>query len=158
MYGFRAAEEIVCTYIENGVSRLALLHTDSGKLVPIANPYEEIRELRVSRDTVAVLAGAPAIALELARIDLRGGAPEVLARSIAQLPPDDFLSIPQSIDYATGSGATAHAFFYPPTNADFEVEGKPPLIVIGHGGPTGMASSTLKLATQFWTSRGFAVL
>jgi dipeptidyl aminopeptidase/acylaminoacyl peptidase len=31
-------------------------------------------------------------------------------------------------------------------------------MVIGHGGPTGMASSTLKLATQFWTSRGIAVL
>jgi dipeptidyl aminopeptidase/acylaminoacyl peptidase len=31
-------------------------------------------------------------------------------------------------------------------------------MVIGHGGPTGMATSTLKLATQFWTSRGIAVL
>ncbi len=31
-------------------------------------------------------------------------------------------------------------------------------MVISHGGPTGMASNTLKLATQFWTSRGFAVL
>jgi dipeptidyl aminopeptidase/acylaminoacyl peptidase len=35
---------------------------------------------------------------------------------------------------------------------------KPPLMVISHGGPTGMASNTLKLALQFWTSRGFAVL
>ena len=34
----------------------------------------------------------------------------------------------------------------------------PPLIVIGHGGPTSMATSTLKLSTQYWTSRGFAVL
>jgi dipeptidyl aminopeptidase/acylaminoacyl peptidase len=31
-------------------------------------------------------------------------------------------------------------------------------MVIGHGGPTSMAASTLKLATQFWTSRGIAVL
>jgi dipeptidyl aminopeptidase/acylaminoacyl peptidase len=31
-------------------------------------------------------------------------------------------------------------------------------MVIGHGGPTSMATNTLKLATQFWTSRGFAVL
>jgi len=35
---------------------------------------------------------------------------------------------------------------------------KPPLIVISHGGPTGMTVNTLKLVTQFWTSRGFGVL
>src|SRR5690606_29130557 len=55
---------------------------------------------------------------------------------------------------------SAYAFHYAPANQDFESQpGElPPLIVIGHGGPTGMATSTLKLATQYWTSRGFAVL
>ena len=32
------------------------------------------------------------------------------------------------------------------------------MIVISHGGPTGATSATLDLETQFWTSRGFAVL
>jgi dipeptidyl aminopeptidase/acylaminoacyl peptidase len=35
---------------------------------------------------------------------------------------------------------------------------KPPLVVRSHGGPTASASSTLSLAIQFWTSRGFAVV
>ena len=35
---------------------------------------------------------------------------------------------------------------------------RPPLIVKSHGGPTGNASSQLNLATQFWTSRGFALV
>ena len=34
----------------------------------------------------------------------------------------------------------------------------PPLIVHCHGGPTGAASATLSWGTQYWTSRGFAVL
>jgi len=158
MYGFLPDGDIVCTYIENGTSRLARL--SGGKLSAIPNPYEEIRELRVTAREVVLLAGAPTIALEVASIDLASGARTVLERSIAALPPAGYLSVPSRLTYPTGAGgsALAHAFFYPPANADFAPAGKPPLIVIIHGGPTGMASNTLKLATQFWTSRGFAVL
>ena len=160
MYGFRSDDEIVCTYIEHGVSRLAQLSSASGKLQLISNPYQEIRELRVAGSVVVLLAGAPAIALELARIDLYTGEHEILARSIAELPPVGYLSVPESISFPTTGGRTAYAFHYPPASAESEGEAgtRPPLMVIGHGGPTGMASSTLKLATQFWTSRGFAVL
>ncbi|XYJ12822.1 S9 family peptidase [Telluria sp. B2] len=160
MYGFRSADEIVCTYIEEGVSRLARLSTHGCTLTPIDTPYQEIRELRVTPQHVAVLAGSPTIALELALIDAGTGAREVLARSIEQLPDEGYLSVPRSIRYPSANGRTAYAFHYAPTNRDFVPnDGElPPLIVIGHGGPTGMATSTLKLATQFWTSRGFAVL
>ena len=160
MYGFRSSEEIVCTYIENGVSRLAQLSTGSGKLHLIPNPYEEIRDLRVSDGAVLMLGGAPTIALELARIDLYTEQRETLARSIAELPPMGYLSVPESITFPTSGNRIAHAFYYPPCNADIAPAplSKPPLMVISHGGPTGMASNTLKLATQFWTSRGFALL
>ncbi len=159
-FGFAASGEIVCTYIEDGVSRLARLPAQGGEPLAIDNPYQEIRELRVEGSRVALLAGSPTIALELARIDIGSGARTVLARSIEQLPAAGELSVPRSISYPSSGGRTAHAFHYPPCNASFEpLPGeKPPLMVIGHGGPTGMATSTLKLATQFWTSRGFAVL
>ena len=160
MYGFRSADEIVCTYIEEGVSRLARLSTRGCTLTPIDTPYQEIRELRVNSGKVALLAGSPTIALELALVDVDSGAREVLARSIEHLPDEGYLSVPRSIRYPSANGRTAYAFHYAPTNKDYAPnDGElPPLIVIGHGGPTGMATSTLKLATQFWTSRGFAVL
>ena len=160
LYGFRPNGDIVCTYIEHGVSRLALMDADSGKFATVANPYQEIRELRVAADSVVLLGGAPTIALEVARIGLDDGARTVLARSIAALPDTGYLSVPESISYPTSGNRIAHAFYYPPVNADVApaADSRPPLIVIGHGGPTGMASSTLKLATQYWTSRGFAVL
>jgi dipeptidyl aminopeptidase/acylaminoacyl peptidase len=160
MYGFRSATEIVCTYIEDGVSRLARITTACGKLADIDTPYQEIRELRVAGDTVALLGGAPTLAAEIACIDLSTGRRDVLARSIEQLPDVGYLSVPQSIRYPSKNERTSYAFYYPPTNKDYAPQpGElPPLMVIGHGGPTGMAASTLKLATQFWTSRGVAVL
>ncbi|MDC8758014.1 prolyl oligopeptidase family serine peptidase [Janthinobacterium fluminis] len=160
MYGFRSASEIICTYIEDGVSRLGRLRAGSARLEPIANPYREIRELRVGPGFVALLGGSPTIALELARIDFANGELEVLARSLAEPPPDAALSVPESLNYPSGGGRRAHAFYYPPHSADYAgpAGAKPPVIVISHGGPTGMATSTLKLATQFWTSRGFGVL
>jgi dipeptidyl aminopeptidase/acylaminoacyl peptidase len=160
MYGFRSASEIICTYIDKGVSRLARLLPASGKLEAIANPYEEIRELRVAPGYIAMLAGGPSIPLELARIDFTEEGVEVLAQSIADLPDEDNLSIPINISYPSANGRTSHAFFYAPRNRDVRApEGsKPPVIVISHGGPTGMTVNTLKLATQYWTSRGFGVL
>ena len=52
----------------------------------------------------------------------------------------------QSVGGAVTSGA-----IWPP-------EDRPPLIATSHGGPTMAASPDLKLAIQFWTSRGFAVV
>ncbi|MTW12871.1 prolyl oligopeptidase family serine peptidase [Pseudoduganella eburnea] len=160
LYGFSAEGEIVCSYIEQGVSKLARLRTGGTVLEPIETPYQEIRELRVGEGYVVVLAGSPAIATEIARIDLASGERSVLERSIASLPDLGYLSIPESISYPSAHGRTAYAFFYPPANRDVRAPAgeRPPVIVISHGGPTGMAASTLSLKTQYWTSRGFGVL
>ncbi|KAJ2886376.1 Esterase lipase thioesterase active site, partial [Coemansia aciculifera] len=55
--------------------------------------------------------------------------------------------------------ATAHAYFYPPTNRDYAAPASelPPLLVILHGGPTSATDSVYKPKIQYWTSRGFAV-
>ncbi|SFF62914.1 Dipeptidyl aminopeptidase/acylaminoacyl peptidase [Duganella sp. CF458] len=160
LYGFGAGGAIVCSYIEQGVSKLARLRAGSTVPEPIATPYQEIRELRVGEGYLVVLAGSPTIAPEIARIDLASGEREVLECSISSLPAPGYLSVPESISYRSANGRTAYAFFYPPTNRDVRApQGeKPPAIVISHGGPTGMAASTLNLKTQFWTSRGFGVL
>ncbi len=65
----------------------------------------------------------------------------------------------QPIAFAS-SGRTAHAFFYPPTGVDLvaAADELPPLVVIGHGGPTSHAQRSLNLKIQYWTTRGFAVV
>jgi dipeptidyl aminopeptidase/acylaminoacyl peptidase len=71
-----------------------------------------------------------------------------------------YLSIPQAIEFPTSRDLKAYALFYSPSNRDFSgPRGElPPLIVISHGGPTSAARTTLSLAMQFWTTRGFAVV
>ncbi len=61
---------------------------------------------------------------------------------------------------APGDDPSAHAFFYPPTGAGCAApDGElPPLVVMGHGGPTAHSAPSLSLKVQYWTSRGFAVV
>jgi len=81
-------------------------------------------------------------------------------------PPRDLgldpeqISLPESIDFLSADGRTAHALYYPPTNPDHVgPDGeRPPLLVDIHGGPTSAARSQFQLGVQYWTSRGFAVV
>ena len=71
-----------------------------------------------------------------------------------------FLARPEPIEFPTTNGQTAHAYFYPPTNPDFEgpADEKPPLVVEIHGGPTSAATTALQMEIDAFTSRGFAVV
>ena len=84
----------------------------------------------------------------------------MLRRASEVVVNPDYLSTPRAVEFPTEGGLTAHAFYYPPRNPDFVApEGElPPLLVKCHGGPTAASSSMLRLDTQYWTSRGIAVL
>ena len=108
---------------------------------------------------LACLGGAPKLPGAVVEIDLASG--ECEARRVAlelRVAAAD-LSAPRSI-FFDSEGARVHAFFYPPANANYQgpQDERPPLIVIGHGGPTGSTTAALEPRIQFWTSRGFAVV
>ena len=159
-YGFAGPHEIIAACRENAISRLLRIDLRSGQATTIASPFEDIAELRVGPGRVVVEAGSPTMTPCIAQISLADGTIEVLARSADDLPDASLLSVPRAISYPSAGGRTAHAFHYAPRHPGYRMpEGeRPPLIVVSHGGPTAMATNTLRLATQFWTSRGFAVL
>ena len=159
-WGFSGSHEIVASCRQDARSRLVRIDLRSGVATPLATPFEDIGEVRVGDGFTVVEAGAPTLPTCIARISLADGAVTVLARSAEEVPDASMLSVPRAISFPSANGRTAHAFHYPPVNAGFQVPAgeRPPLIVTLHGGPTSMAGNTLKLATQFWTSRGFAVL
>jgi dipeptidyl aminopeptidase/acylaminoacyl peptidase len=70
------------------------------------------------------------------------------------------VSVPRAIEFPTTGGATAHAFYYPPTSDDSEgpPDELPPLRVVCHGGPTAHSGPSFTPAYLFWTQRGIGVV
>ena len=159
-YAFESERRIICTYCERGNWQLASLDTAASKLEPIDVPYTEMHGLRTGSGCVVFCGGSPTESMSTVSVDLETREASVLRRSSSVEVDEGYLSIPQQVEFPTEHGLTAHAFFYPPTNCNYEApaDERPPLIVISHGGPTSATTTTLKLNIQYWTSRGFGVL
>jgi dipeptidyl aminopeptidase/acylaminoacyl peptidase len=159
-YAFASDTEIVCAYIVRGMSHVARLDTTNKKLHPVESSYADIQYVQVAGGRAVARAGAPQKSAAIVAFDLASGQFEVLRRASEHDLDEGYLSIAQPVEFPTTEGRTAHAFFYPPRNRDFAAPDaeRPPLLVKSHGGPTAMASTTLSLNIQFWTSRGIAVL
>jgi dipeptidyl aminopeptidase/acylaminoacyl peptidase len=164
-YAFAGDDRIVCTYCEAGLWRLAVIDLNAGTLRDIDTPFTEIGSLRADGDHVVFRAGAPRRPNAIVSLDLRSGAHRIVKQSTdlidrTDLRIGDYLTNVQTIEFPTSGGNTAFGLFYPPHNPDYAGPAgeKPPLLVKCHGGPTSSASSALSLGTQYWTSRGIAVL
>jgi dipeptidyl aminopeptidase/acylaminoacyl peptidase len=162
-YAFISSDRLICAYNQNGEWQLATLDTSElgrSGLTPIPTPYTDISSLHANGDRAVFMAGSPTEPTAIVELDLNSQQIQVL-RSSTELQVDKgYLSIPQTIEFPTENGRTAYAFFYPPTNKDYTApsQEKPPLLVKSHGGPTAATSSSFSLRTQYWTSRGFAIL
>jgi len=159
-YAWVSPERIVCTYADKGTWNLAELNTTSLKFRPIENPYSDIWYLRAGDGRAAFLAGGPTTSEAIIQYDFATGKFSVIYRSRSATIAAGYMSAPQTIEFPTTNNLMAYAFFYAPGNRDFKApQGeRPPLMVISHGGPTGATGTTLSLAVQFWTTRGFAVV
>jgi len=161
-YSFASDELIACSYTENDAWKIAMLHIPSKMLLAIETPYSEMGrgDLKVGDGKIVFIGGAPSLPISVVQIDLASSKWWELRKSNNLEIGYGYLSTGQPVEFPTENGQTAHAFYYPPKNGDFDgPDGeKPPLLVKSHGGPTGSASTALDLGIQFWTSRGIGVL
>lgn len=157
-YGFASENALICAVNERAVWSLVRLWR-SGRVEPIATPYSDISDVRVSPRRAVFCAGSPTEATAIVELATETGTSRVL-RSSAQALDPGYVSAAAPITFPTDGGLESHGFFYRPKNRDFSSDESkgPPLVVMSHGGPTSATSSKLKLETQYWTSRGFAVL
>jgi dipeptidyl aminopeptidase/acylaminoacyl peptidase len=158
-YGFQPDGTIITRYSQSGKWSLAKVDPRLGKFEPIKLPYSNVSGIEVADNRIFALAGSPTDPESLIELDLKTGKLEVIRRSSTAKPDPAYTSVPESIEFPTAGGKTAHAFYYPPANRDFAgPPGEaPPLLVIIHGGPTSATAAQFRLATQYWTSRGFGV-
>ena len=161
-YGFASAGRVICAYNQRGTWHVADLDTEALTLQRVTTPFTEITRsgLRVSSGLVLFGAGSPSMPESLMLHELATGQTETLRSSTDVTVEQGYISSPEAVEFPTGDGLTAHAFFYAPRNQDYATPPgeRPPLLVISHGGPTGATSTTLNLGVQYWTSRGFALL
>jgi len=159
-YAFASSDQIVCVYQVLGMSRLAIIDTNSMKLEPVDVSYTDMSFVRASVGQAVFRAGSPTDPPAIVRLDLNTCAVEPLRRSNNLQIDPEFFSTPEPIAFPTEDGLTAHAFFYAPNNRNYRApDGElPPLLVKSHGGPTSAAATALSLHIQYWTSRGIAVL
>ncbi len=159
-YGFADAERLICSYTANGEWHLAEINAHTGAFKNLDLPYTSVSSVHVNSEAAFFVAGSPSEPSAVVRFDLVEGTYRVVRRSSQAGVDVDYLSEPRPIEFPTESGLSAHGIYYPPRNPAFrgiDAE-RPPLLVMCHGGPTGSTSSVLDIETQFWTSRGFAVL
>ena len=159
-YGFASEHLVVISYIVDGLSKLATVDLRTSAFSPIHSSFVDISGLKAGDGRVIFVGGSllklPAVAsinLETKEIDI------IYQSGEANLGVSD-ISRPTPVSIPVGKNETTHGFFYQPRNASYvgPSDALPPLIVKCHGGPTGQTSTALNLKTQYWTTRGFAVL
>jgi dienelactone hydrolase len=161
-FAFSSAGQLVCSYVQNGIHRMAGVELGTLQTSPIATQYEDISSLRASAGRVYFRGGSSTSPPAVVELDLASGRAETLKLSTTQDVEAcrGCLSVPEPVTFDTDNGLQAYGLFYAPQNTDFVAPSGelPPLIVHCHGGPTAAASPTLSWGTQYWTSRGFAIL
>ncbi|RBQ69053.1 hypothetical protein FVER14953_00389 [Fusarium verticillioides] len=151
-----------------GTSRVILIDLDSGSWKDIGDS-QRLAEVqldavaRLSNTSVLVVGSGETNAKALYRIDTEGSGQITQVRgSTDDGLPSEFCSKPilKKIHSKGQPERELYGFLWLPHNPDFQApEGElPPLIMISHGGPTSYTGPGLNPRTQYFTSRGYAVL
>lgn len=156
-----------CIYFirnQNGFDSLWQLEIKTGieRQIILKELYTGFSQIRVAKkagmeDTIALIASGSSIPARVITINNHGEI-HIWRRSVSEeINPQEYSS-PNPISWKGMDGEDVFGIYYAPNNTRFESPGKPPLILIVHGGPTSQAKAGFNLRSQFFTTRGFAVL
>jgi len=159
-YAFLGDGRIACVVTRAAVDSLELLDPETGAVEPAGLAWTTYgpTTLAAEGSLVVFSATAPTEPMTVVAWDSANGEETVLHRVVDL----DFgpVAAPRAIEFPVSDGATAHAFYYPPTSEEFEgaADERPPLRVVCHGGPTSHRGPFLTPEFLFWTQRGIGVV
>ncbi|TFH35432.1 MAG: S9 family peptidase, partial [Anaerolineales bacterium] len=161
-YALLSDDRIVAFYKDQGLPGLALIDLRTGSMQSVELPYNYITPaIAVGADQrIWFLAGSPFEFPGLSCLHLESNLIQRVSEVRVYDIERDLISIPEQIVFDSPNGGKCYAYYYPATHPQYDgCEGeRPPLIVMGHGGPTAGARPYLNLEIQYWTSRGFSVV
>ncbi len=147
---------LAAAYCRHGSWKLGSLQWSSGNTPHwhvFELPFTEISSLRADGRQALALAAGPSQPSGLLEVDLVDGQWRHTPAGVNPLGTTP-ISTPEAFWFLGHGGHRTHGWLYRPVVS----VGLPPLLVRCHGGPTAMARPCFSLETQFWTSRGWAVL
>lgn len=145
---------LIVAWYDQGFAHLGRLA--QGELTPLVDgPLADVNSVAAFDDRVYAIVSYPDRPDELIQV-LPEYHPLV---TTGDAPDPAYYSAPESLTIQ-GRHGDFQAWFYAPANARYcpPAGERPPLIVMSHGGPTGMADCGYSAGVQWWTSRGFAVM
>jgi dipeptidyl aminopeptidase/acylaminoacyl peptidase len=153
-------DRLAVSFTERGRWALGLIDLATATLTRVAPGVQPYDWLACTPREVVLVAGFDASAPAIVAVNLASGDMRTLKPAADRVLDVASVSVAQPIEFPTAHGRTAHAFYYPPTLQGYEgpADERPPLIVIGHGGPIAAADAAFDVRIQFWTTRGFAVV
>jgi dipeptidyl aminopeptidase/acylaminoacyl peptidase len=135
------------------------LGTKMKERVRIGSEYTWLNQIAVSPDgdQVAMIASGGRIPN---RVITYGSSIEtrVVRRSTSEDLSPKAYALPQPISWRGMDGGDVFGIYYAPQSEDHVGIGKPPLMVLVHGGPTSQRGASFDSTAQFFASRGWGVL
>ena len=161
-YDFIDANTIGCLWTDQGLWHSGFIDIAAGQLSNTESQYSSLAAACCHQGRLYMVAEAAPLANQIVGIERYGANSKltsVYAPSTLDLDSAD-IAQPEPLFFPSGNGEQVHAFFYPPTNAQYQGADNelPPVIALCHGGPTGATDSGLNLKIQYWTNRGFAIV
>ncbi|HIQ05414.1 MAG TPA: S9 family peptidase [Anaerolineae bacterium] len=147
---------------EAGFAHLWRYDLTSGQREPLNSPlkaYTWLEQIALSptEGRLAFVASAGTIPPRIVSYEVDGSLRVHRRATTESVSPTEY-AVPQAVSWQSAEGESVHGLYYPPTNSRFEGIGRPPAIVHVHGGPTSQSVASFHPNTQFFTSRGYAML